>query len=247
MDGVRCSRCGATVGPVAPTCPYCNRITPAGEEAKRRAEQETRAQAQRVANARLEFERKITRTSMGSLALSLLGCLVCCLPLGVVAIVLGLRARKMALGGHMPVPTIAVVGVAIGALSCLISTAFWTHAIVKSYENDEEVARDIVARRNALGNWPYEAELQHTTACKLGELYALENNVGAKAASLGSFDCSGKLTVHWNNTATLDSLRYKAQGSLKDYSVCFKRGERWYVSQMTLGACPEPPRKPSSY
>jgi hypothetical protein len=88
-----------------------------------------------------------------------------------------------------------------------------------------------------------QPDLDWTTACALAELHALKNGHGdERGKNFVRFDCKGKIAgtkerpmlEHFSFQSDINDDRF-------DVTVCFERGARWYVTEMTQGrACTVP-------
>src|SRR5262245_15627052 len=107
---MNCGNCGAAVPPHAYACPFCQAPTQAAAEAQRMQQEALRAQqeaaagyaaaAAQYAAADEHQQRIVARNQMNALAKQSLvwaglGTVLCCLPLGVIGIVQGARARSL--------------------------------------------------------------------------------------------------------------------------------------------------------
>jgi len=242
---VKCAQCGALIDPLALACPYCRFTTPAGVAARQRAEAEAQQRAQWEAHAHYQQQastnRQVQSSSTHALIWSIAGTVLCCLPLGVVGIVFGARARSLAKRLGTPPPARATIGLALGILSCVLSVAFGVYAVVQSQIDKEKTEQRIAALEKSLGTAPSAPALERSTACGLAEVYALRTGWdGRQGYSLEGFECTGKVRRQ-GDRAELDDFRFRIGTDASkrfDLRVCFKRGAAWYVSEMRDGPCP---------
>lgn len=245
MTPIKCAQCGALVDPLALACQYCRFTTPAGVAAHQRAQAEAEQRAHWHAHAHLTQQAttnaRVQSSSNHALIWSIIGTVLCCLPLGVVGIVLAVRARSLAKRLGTPPPARATLGLALGIVSSVLSVAFVVYAIVQSEHDKEEAGKRITTIEQELGPAPSAHVLERSTACGLAEIHALRTGWdGRQGYALEGFECVGKIRLQ-RNRATLDDFRFRignAPNKRFDVNVCFKRGAVWYVSDMRVGACP---------
>lgn len=240
----KCTQCGALIDPLVLACPYCRFTTPAGVAAHERAQAEAQQRAHWQAHAHFAQQATtgaaVQSSSTHALIWSIVGTLLCCMPLGIVGIVLAVRARSLAKRLGTPPPAKATLGLVLGIVSSVLSVAFIIFAIVQSERDKEGAARRITALEEQLGSAPSASVLERSTACRLAEIYALRSGWDDRQGyALEDFECVGKI-VHERDRATLDDFRFRvgsSQSKHVDVNVCFKRGEAWYVSDMREGPC----------
>jgi hypothetical protein len=224
-------------------CPYCKVTTAAGAAAQQRHEHEARARAGWAAAAEhqqaVAANVRMNATAAQALGWSVGGLVLCCLPLGVVGIVQGVRARSMAASLRAPVPGKATIGLVLGILSSVMSVGGFTFAMIQSSHDQERTDARLAVLDRETAAKESAPVLDHATACALGEAYALRNGFdGHPGYALKEFDCVGKLTTG-NDVAELQDLRFKWSTSTKyEASVCLKRGAKWYVGEVRKGRCP---------
>jgi len=237
MAAVKCGQCGANIDPLATACPFCKLTTPVGVAEHQRAQHESRTRAQWEAHTtaaqNAAWKAQVSSASTQSLAFSLAGMVLCCLPSGIAAIVQGLRARAMAKKHGVPVPATATIGLVIGAVSLVTSIAAIVYLNREIEEDKARTKQRITALEQQIGAKAATPALDHATACGLAEKYALENGWDKTSGhQLQQFSCVGKLTAE-AESARLDNVRF-ANGSTKhDVAVCFRRGQVWYVTEIT--------------
>jgi len=242
---VKCAQCGALIDPLAHSCQYCRFTTPAGVAARQRAEADAQRRAQWEAHAQYNQQvvthRQVESSSTHALLWSIAGTVLCCLPLGVVGVVLGVRARSLAGRLGTAPPARATIGMVLGALSCVLSVGMLVLGFVLAEIEKQEAEERIATIEKQLGARPSAPTLDRNTACGLAEIYALRNGWnGRTGPSLQGFECVGKLR-HDRDRAELDDFRFRIGSDQKnryDLHVCFKRGDAWYVREMREGGCP---------
>ncbi len=243
----KCTHCGAAIDPLALACPYCKMTTPAGVLARQREEHERKSHAQWHAHAQAQAQqqdqvvtqRRLDSAATHALLWSIAGTVICCAPLGIVAIVLGARARSIASSRNMPIPVKATVGLILGMVSTVSSIGFFVYAIVAS-QREEAASKDRVAViEKQIGGKAASAALERETACGLAEIHVLRNGwKGNRGQTLSQFDCVGKLAVSADHAALENfRFRYDTGNANYDVSVCFKRGGKWYVDEVRDDAC----------
>lgn len=236
-----CERCGAALDPTALTCPYCGLTTRAGVQAQQAQQQVAQSQAALGAQWQMQRERanQMEIASLGTQAMwwSIAGVVFCCLPLGVVGIVQGVRARGRAHAAKITAPGTATAGFIIGILSCMTSIALFTYAAIDSQNEQDRANKRVAEIDKQLGKKPEAATLDHDTACLLGEQYTLKNSFDDKSGyQFEKFECVGKLT-QTGDSAQLDDLKFHYNTDEEKAFVCFKRGTKWYVDRLSAAAC----------
>jgi hypothetical protein len=247
----RCAHCGAVIDPLALACPFCRTVTAAGVTARQRDEHERRSRAEWQAQAQAQAQYhdqvahnvRVAGAASQSLLWSILGSVLCCAPLGIVGIVMGVRARSLAAQRGLAAPAKAAVGLALGTLSTVGSIGFFVYAIVASQIEEGESKDRIAAIEKQLGSRVSAPTLDRETACGLAEIHALRNGwQGNRGAALSDFDCLGKVTVEKEH-ASLDRFRfmYRTGNATYDVHVCYQRGGKWYVTELRDGPCASSP------
>jgi hypothetical protein len=237
-----CERCGAVIDPGALACPYCGAPTAAAAVARQREADEARARAQW--NAAEDHRRavaargRIEATATQSVIWGVLGAALCCLPLGVIGVVQGVRARGLAAETKQPPPPRAMVGLVLGALSVFTSIGFVVWALVNARGEQQRADARVAELTRQIGSQASAATLDRTTACGLAEIYALKNGwSGAEGHSLHDFECVGKM-VPRGDRMELDDFRFRnGTDAASDTFVCFKRGAAWLVDELRHDAC----------
>lgn len=239
---MRCQQCGAVNDPGALECRYCKATTPAGVQARQRREYEEAAARQRSAAVHAQEHQaaraRLESASRQALGWSIGGLALCCLPLGIVGIVQGVRARRTAASLGVPLPITATIGLVLGCLGALVSVAVFTWAAIDSVKKSGQADVRIAELEKRAEARSADPVLAHETACTLAEAYALKTGYDSHPGySLSGFECVGNLTVD-GASAELDALRFRWSSDSVVAHVCFKRGARWYVEALEKDACP---------
>ena len=245
-----CERCGAALDPTALTCPFCGLTTRAGVQARAMEEQAAQSRAGLAQQWAMQQQRaaQMEVASLGTQAMwwSIAGLAFCCLPLGVVGIVQGLRAKSRAHAVNMAPPGAATAGFILGIISCMTSIALFTYAAIDSQNEQERANKRVAEIDKQLGKKPEAATLDHDTACLLGEQYTLKNSFDDKSGyQFEKFECVGKLT-QTGDSAQLDDLKFHYTSDEEKAFVCFKRGTKWYVDRLATSGCEADTTAPSA-
>jgi hypothetical protein len=224
-------------------CPYCGLTTPAGVAAQSQAAERAKVQAQWAAAAQLQAsateQRRIKGLATQSLVWSIGGLVFCCLPLGVVGIVQGLRARSASVARSLPVPGLASAGLWLGIASCLTSVGLWTWAGISNAKDEERAKARTTEIEKAVDAKAGLETLDRDVACQLAEARTLQAGWdGKRGYSLQRFECPGKFEQAADR-AELQDFRFHAGSGEKEYRVfvCFKRGDRWFVDRLSETSC----------
>lgn len=238
---MKCEHCGAVLTPQALECGFCRAPTPAGLRAREQAEHEQRARAQWASASeqqeRFAAQARLQSTSSQSLWWSIGGFFICCMPVAVVGLIQGLRARGLARSIGAPLPGRALAGLILSGIGSASSIALFTAAMIGSSQ-DKEAAETRIKVLEAQTQIPAQAaSMTQPTACALAEAYALKSGYDdAEGQNLARFDCLGKLTAT-SDSAALDAFRFAKNKKNYEVNVCFKRGARWYVTSLQEQAC----------
>jgi hypothetical protein len=237
---MECTRCGAPVEPSAVDCTYCGAPTPNAERVRAEEQaQKERAAAELAEGARREHaeqSERLEQTATRALTLSLVGMFICFIPvLQVIAVVSYLRARTLARQLSVGVPARATAGLLFSSVSLLLLVGGIVWAIVSDNLSqgraDERIAvLEAQARTGAL-----QPSLDWATACALAEIHTLKDGIGSqKGKDLVHFDCVGKLTEQ-SGQPMLEhfSFRSDSKNTKWDVGVCFNRGAKWFVAEMS--------------
>jgi len=237
-----CENCGATIDPSILACPFCQASTPAAAVARRRREQEAEARAQAAAATQQQIaaaaRARLESTATQALGWSIAGLVVCCLPLAIIGIVQGLRARAMATAAQAPLPGKATVGLGLGVLATVTSIGIVTSILIDNDRKQRSADARVAVLEQKIGAQASAPTLDHDTACALAEIHARRSgHDGHLGHALEHFECIGKLEVD-QDRAELKDLRFRWSSTTYDASVCFKYGARWYVGELRSGPCP---------
>jgi hypothetical protein len=246
---VTCNRCGAELPLDARECPYCRTVTAFGfarreaEAAAFRAQAEAdRARDHAFASAqRAEAERSLQRSSRHALLWSLGGFFLCCSPLALIGLVLGLRSRALARRVGLVIPTTATLGVVLAVTQMLVFAA----AMVLGIRAQMQVDARLEALDRELGTKPDQPVLSQPTACGLAERFLLQNGYGEHSeTSIEGLRCDGAL-AQTATTAVLGALEFDAGDQKIRANACFSRGARWSVTAIQERACSEQAAPPA--
>jgi hypothetical protein len=242
---MKCQQCGAMIDPTVHACPFCKITTAAGVEARKREEWDAQQRAQweaaQGAQQAAVGARQLDSTATWSLVCAGLGIVSCCTPFSIVGLVQGIRARGMAQRFRVPLPTKATIGLVLSIFSSVWSVSWITYGIIQSHYDQEAATERSEALQKRVAEKATQATLEHNTACALAEIYALQTGYsGHPGSSLDHFECVGKLR-NAPDAAELQTFRFKSGSSAKRYAVnaCFKKGARWYVTELRADACPD--------
>lgn len=242
MRIVRCKGCGATVDPLALECAFCRTTTEAGVAAKAHEQHLAYAQAHWQAHAQHQANQaaqaRLLTAANHALLWAILGMGLCCFPIGVVGVVMGLRSRMIASSIKAPVPARATVGLVLGIVSIVASVGFWSWTIVSTEISEKKAKERIAWIERDLGDRAEANVLEHDVACSIAELYVLEHGYDdVRKYSVEKVECFGKLTQLSPEQMELQDFRFSSSSKKVEVSVCFKRGARWYVSDVKPGSC----------
>ncbi|MEN9581437.1 MAG: hypothetical protein RJA70_4446 [Pseudomonadota bacterium] len=240
---MHCGSCGAQVSAQHLNCPYCGVMTPLGQQQQYYQQhhqahletlerhQELQDEARRLADARAS----VTRTANFSLYWGVGGLLGCfCLVPSLIALVLGLRARKLSKKYALVLPLNATLGPVLG----LIGLLFGTLVIGIAVHAERTRAAQIAALEARLGDLS-QTKLQHATACDLAQRRLLTEGF-AGSTNIEDFECDGKL-LQDGTSATLEAIRLKTGSDHHTVRACLEYGARWSVSGFRKQAlCSQP-------
>jgi hypothetical protein len=231
---MKCEACGAVLGPSQPTCSFCGAITPFGVHQQHLQQQhaahahafQLQREHQEGEQKRAEAQREVKRAADASLYWGIGGLLFCCafIP-SVMAIVFGLRARKLARRRDLVIPTNSTLGLAFGAVGVLAGAGIITIGIVENVKRDAEIESIDAKLEGKLE----QAALTQPTACLLAKRSLLKGEFKDSNSAPDTFDCDGKLTVT-GEKAVLEDLRFKRSSTQERVRVCFEHGARWRVT-----------------
>lgn len=239
---IKCEHCGAAIDPGAYECPYCK--VPTRRAAEHRAQQEQQARAHAQWQAQQEFAQQqllhnhLAATAKQSLIWSIVGIVSCCTPIAIIGVVQGSRARSMATRLRAPIPASATIGLVLSLVGCVSSISLLTVALVQSHSEAEAGKQRGAQLKKKLGEGASATRLDHPSACVIAELYALESGFdGHPGYALDRFECVGKLT-NAPEAAQLETFRFRWSSTSYDVNACFKKGARWYVTELRKDRCP---------
>jgi len=246
---VTCPRCGASVEPSALVCPYCQLETRRGmEHAERQqayAHQAAQADQARYAAERHARQQALDKKALHAMGWSLGGSALCCVPVAIVGLVMGLGVRSTAKKEGLVAPltsTVAVVSAVVGMLVFGLALAL---GIQQQREADARIA---VLKAASEGVRDRET-IDQRLGCALAELALLQDGFDGKTR-IEAFECNGKLTQN-GETAELLDVRFRTSSSVSDrhaVTACLVRGSRWSVKELREdGSCaPRPASAPAA-
>jgi hypothetical protein len=229
-----CENCGAALPPGHPSCAYCGNVsaTRAQELERQRQERDHLARSELS-----ERERRLLRSSTLALVFGAVGILISCFPLPTVgAFVLVADAHKRARQLSLPLPARARLGLIFAVIGALLFVGFWAWLItdmekdrVRASTRKAELTR-LIASRDKLD------VLTEQTACQLAELHVLNEGFEGDESTnyFVGFDCAGRLALD-GERAKLPDFRFRTSSTrpVTSVTVCFKRGSRWLVSELS--------------
>lgn len=167
--------------------------------------------------------------------LSLFGC---CVPVGIVAFVMGFLSMKSATDAGRPRPMLSVAAMIISALFTVLGGVAIVVGIKENAEREEAAG----AMKQKLSATLDAQTLDQQTACDLANLYFL----GVKEETAEAFDCKGPFEN--GDIPRLLNVQRMYGGEQESYTFCFARAHRWYVLATPADdRCPaEAPALPSS-
>jgi hypothetical protein len=242
---MNCTACGAAIGPSQPKCSYCGALTPFGQQQQALQQQQV-AQAQALELHRDQQEREqkratamrsIKRTADASMYWGIAGWVLCCFFVpSFVALVLAVRARRMARRYDLVIPTTATLGLVFGGLGLASGVGLITIGVVEDYRKSvaiEQLDQQLEGKLEA-------HELTQPTACLLAKRSLLKGEFQGEDRSLDTFDCDGKLTLT-GDKGVLEDVRFSHSKDHRTVRVCFAYGARWRVAGFrTASSCDEP-------
>jgi hypothetical protein len=232
---VTCQRCGAELSDSIAKCPYCGTETPRAAELARA---QWHAQAYAQAQAHVQHQQRtvedMSRTSLWALILSVLGFFVCCTPVAIWSLVLGLRARATAKAGGVVTPAAVTVSFLFIGLHALCFVSFWIWFALDTHARNARIAE----LQTQIDLHATEANLSHGLACALAEQRLLkEGYEGTSGNMIEDFSCDGQVAQDGAH-AVVDPIRFHTSSSTAvTAKVCLFRGARWSVRTISSGAC----------
>lgn len=247
-----CATCNAPLKDVTQPCPFCGTVGPDAlaarqaqeaqrQAAERAAQQQSQAESVRAqANARPEIE----RSGRWALASALAGTVVCCpFPVGgVLGIVFGLRARRLAKDHGLPPPTMGTIGLGAGVAGILLAVGVWSLAGVMMVKENHRKAE----LRAAAGDG---ATLDVRGACALAELELIDRRYQGYTV-MDDFECEHVADLELrDDEAVLRGARFAKKDGPVDVVACLTHHSRWTVKQVRgdddCSAPPPPPTPPN--
>lgn len=228
-----CNNCGAKLGPTTPSCPYCGAVTAYGQQVEHAAatqnahHQHAREQHQLNLQMERDRQRRAAMESAATFALisGLVGFVTCCLPVGpVLAIVMGLKARRLARETGFARPMRGTIGLVCGLLGLLSAAGGWSYFIYDTQKKDE----DIEKLREAAVKVADDKDLTDAAACTLVRLEVLESTSSVYRAK--KIKCRGDLK-RTGDRAVLTRVRVLKSSPYTVKGCLVWRGERWVVEK----------------
>jgi hypothetical protein len=240
-----CERCGAGLPPDRDTCAYCGTLSgPAHAmlqvEAARRAEEQARVGAQ-AAIARTMMLSATEQASSRALLHGLLSLGFFCIPVfNVLSFLAYKRAQSSARAAGVPVPTRATTGLICAAVTGVLCVVCWIWMIAEVHANDVQLQARKDQLNKEIAAHPAGPGLDHPLACALAELYLISNGYDGATNSGAWTDvtCAGSLRVAGLRAELNDfKFRVSSSGGSKTATICFKKGERWFVENARATSC----------
>ena len=209
-------------------------------EAARRAEEQARVGAQ-AAIARTMMLSATEQAASRSLLHGLLSMGFFCIPVfNVLGLLAYKRAQSSARAAGVPVPPRALVGLVCSAVTGVLCVVCWLWMITEVHANDVHLEARKAELNREIAAHPLGPALDQPLACALAELYLLGN--GYDGATNGGawtdITCAGSLRVV-KDRAELDDFKFRvsSSGGSKTATICFKKGERWFVENARATSC----------
>lgn len=186
-----------------------------------------------AAREKARVDAEVTAAARSALIVSLVGLIVCCIPvIPIAAIVMGARARGLAKQHGVRTPSNATTAIALGVTSILLFGAFVAWSIVQDQQKEERIAKLEASIEEDVDDKKLDVE----TACTLVEIHLLQEGYkGTSAVNIDGVSCPGKLTQK-GEKAELDDVRIKSSKP-ETAIACFKRGNKWYVERIDATPC----------
>ena len=162
-----------------------------------------------------------------------------CLPVfNVLSFLAYKRAQTSARAAGVPVPSRATTGLICAAITGVLCVVCWVWMITEVHANDvrlqarkDQLNKEIAAHQVGPG-------LDHPLACALAELYLITNGYDG-ATNPGAWtdvSCAGSLRVV-GLRAELNDFKFLSSSGGKTATLCFKKGERWFVDNARATSC----------
>ncbi|MEQ9502811.1 MAG: DUF4190 domain-containing protein [Deltaproteobacteria bacterium] len=252
---MKCPSCGASIVDDALVCAYCNQPTPAAHE-QRRADAEAERQREAEEDAfdraqdakRLDNARKSIRSSgLWAVIWGVLGLFTCIFPVfSIVAIFMGLKARRLAREFDVVVPTSVTAGSVVGGVGIAFGVFFW----IIGGMGIHEVSQRKDALQVIIDAGDSKEQLDAETACALAEYSLLTDGwTGKRGTSIDDFACTGRVEQDGDFAQIDDVVFHTSNDDKWDLRACFKRGTKWSLKgfRQEKGCdedeAPPPPKK----
>ena len=231
-----CPTCSAPFPPDALKCSYCGTPSPLAYERQRVAQQvdyERQRFAQQVdAASRIQRMRANLQTAEQNantgFLLSVASFAVCCLPVQLAGVFLGLRAMRLAKSEGVAAPTRAYLAVSVGALGVALVGLIGLIAFV----DDRGDAKRLAETKARLEGKRDAVVLVPEVACALAEERLLEEGHAGRKTGLREVACDGPLAVD-GERASLRNVRVAYRSTRHTLTACLSRGTRWFVVKLT--------------
>lgn len=162
-----------------------------------------------------------------ALILSVVG--LCCPPLPLVGIILGIISVRRSRRDGASASVAAILAIVFGGLGLLTSGAAVAYGLKVEHEREQQAN----ALKGQLGDKLTAAHLTPAAACDLAQLYL----VGVKKDALDGFLCS--TAFQDGAVPRLTDVTYVKGGEPHKATFCFARARRWFVvSTPPDGVCP---------
>ena len=208
--------------------------------AARRAEEQARVGTQ-AAIARTMMLSATEQAASRSLLHGLLSLGLFCIPVfNVLGFLAYKRAQTSARAAGVPVPTRATAGLVCSVVTGVLCVLAWIWLVVEVHANDVHLEARKTELNQEIAAHPADPTLDHRLACALAELYLLSN--GYDGATNGGawtdINCAGALRVVKDRAELGDfKFRVSSSGGSKTATICFKKGERWFVENARATSC----------
>jgi hypothetical protein len=242
---MKCTACGAELGANVPQCTFCGAVTTFGLQ-QQHAAQHQAAQAhafqlhreyQRAQQKQFDANRSLKRTADASLYWGIGGLVACCFFIpSAIAMVLGVRARKMARRYDLVIPTNATIGLVLGSVGIGFGLFMIGIVIVQNHERESTLAEI----ETQLAGKLERATIDQPTACLLAKRSLLKGEFNNSDTPPDDFDCDGALTLD-GDSGVLEDVKFTRSSTRFTVRACLKRGARWSVSGFRQNnACSDP-------
>ena len=164
-----------------------------------------------------------------------------CLPVpNVLSFLAYKRAQSSAREAALKVPTRATVGLCCSLFTGALCVACWVWLVTDLRADYARLAtRKAELAGQIAAHTPHEV-LDHPYACALAEQYLLVNgfNGSTNTGAFRDLDCAGAVTIA-NDRAEMPDYKFRASSNAtqQTLTLCFKRGERWFVESARATGC----------